>query len=230
MRRRPSPHHPPLWLCACSLANTRASHPRAPVLVCVNVLGPQSTLRGRSLGQPASGRRPPDRKGMRESVVGRSPAGKWGLRLDHPISASPGTMRKHPVVRRCTGFSRRPWALPGDERGQTRPMKTTIHKQVDHGPTEKRAHRTDCWTKGARAPAGQWHCEVLVHVHVPSTRISLGDGCDSANFVRFLGVGALVASFVPNECPVGMWGCIQKAFEKGFLEHPRSACWTAKCV
>ena len=45
----------------------------------------------------------------------------------------------------------------------------------------------------------------------------------------FLGVGAIVASFVPAECPVGgggYVGYIQKALEKGYLEHPRSACCT----
>ena len=42
----------------------------------------------------------------------------------------------------------------------------------------------------------------------------------------FSGVGAIVASFVPAECPEGggYVGYIRKALEKGYLEHPGSAC------
>ena len=44
----------------------------------------------------------------------------------------------------------------------------------------------------------------------------------------FSGVVAFVASFVPAECPKweGNVGYIRKALEKGYLEHPRSACCT----
>ena len=41
----------------------------------------------------------------------------------------------------------------------------------------------------------------------------------------FSGVGAIVASFVPAECPEG-GGYIQKALEQGYLEHPGFACCT----
>ena len=45
----------------------------------------------------------------------------------------------------------------------------------------------------------------------------------------FLGVGAIVTSFVPAWCPVGRGGVvgyIRKTLEKGYLEHPGSACCT----
>ena len=45
----------------------------------------------------------------------------------------------------------------------------------------------------------------------------------------FLVVAVIVALFVPTECPVGgggYVGYIRKALEKGYLEHPGSACCT----
>ena len=45
----------------------------------------------------------------------------------------------------------------------------------------------------------------------------------------FSGVAALVASFVRTECPEGgggYMGYVRKALEKGYLEHPGSACCT----
>ena len=47
----------------------------------------------------------------------------------------------------------------------------------------------------------------------------------------FSGIAVIVASFVPAECPKGGGGgghvgYIRKALEKGYLEHPGSACCT----
>ena len=44
----------------------------------------------------------------------------------------------------------------------------------------------------------------------------------------FSGIAVIVASFVPAECPKGggYLGYIRKALEKGYLEHPGSACCT----
>ena len=59
-------------------------------------------------------------------------------------------------------------------------------------------------------------------------RISLGDGTECANSVGFRGVVIIV----PDLCPLcvpwggGYMGYIRKALEKGYLEHPRSACCT----
>ena len=55
--------------------------------------------------------------------------------------------------------------------------------------------------------------------------ISLRDGAFHANFVGF----CWSPSFLPYLCPLGVpevrvCGYIQKALEKGYLEHPGSAC------
>ena len=67
-----------------------------------------------------------------------------------------------------------------------------------------------------------WHLWELDFVQIifACLQISLRVGCDYANMVSFRGVGAIVASFVPTECRVGYVGYIQKALEKGYLEHP----------
>ena len=57
----------------------------------------------------------------------------------------------------------------------------------------------------------------------PGVHISLRDGKIYANMKGFQGS---VASFVPTECPVGGCRRMWKALEKGYLEHPGSACCT----
>ena len=65
--------------------------------------------------------------------------------------------------------------------------------------------------------------------HQICSNISLGQRV-SCQHGAFSGVGAFVASFAPAECPKGggggYVGYIRKALEKGYLEHPGSACCT----
>ena len=66
------------------------------------------------------------------------------------------------------------------------------------------------------------HSQGHEHGYISQARRVLRQLC------AFLGVAALVASFVTRECPGGGGGgdigYIRKALEEGYLEHPRSAC------
>ena len=101
------------------------------------------------------------------------------------------------------------------------------------------ASRRKCAIRPKRIP--QHHADIRqyntythTHTHMykcTSLSLSLSRGrTGTCQHGAFSGIAMIVASFVPAECPKGGGVCgvcgVRKALEKGYLEHPRSACCT----